>query len=328
MRKNLHYKVLASVLAIAGLYFYNAPAAWAKIQQTGNNIWEGNGTITGNAVDGTQNEVLDEAIVYGERDSNNATNGNNVTINDSELLTVYGGYSDNAESSGNTVTIENNSTVNSVIGGKSTYVNADNNKVYIINSTVTFAVCGGTIDNNTADNNADYNEIIIRGNSNIANAYLYGGSANGIDNKLTLDGWQNNTVASLNNFSDIYINNFTLNTQNTNTNLINVTGGVSGMDNVTIHLGAFTGDIALAAGDYAERSVEAAKIMWNDDIKGSVVFTDENGNDVDNFDDSLLPVALQIKQSIILFTLPIEQAAVFTPLNLMINLVMQQAQTP
>ena len=29
MRKNLHYKVLASVLAIAGLYFYNAPAAWA-----------------------------------------------------------------------------------------------------------------------------------------------------------------------------------------------------------------------------------------------------------------------------------------------------------
>ena len=32
MRKNLHYKVLASVLAIAGLYFYNAPAAWAEIK--------------------------------------------------------------------------------------------------------------------------------------------------------------------------------------------------------------------------------------------------------------------------------------------------------
>ena len=285
MRKNLHYKVLASVLAIAGLYFYNAPAAWAKIQQTGNNIWEGNGTITGNAVDGTQNEVLDEAIVYGERDSNNATNGNNVTINDSELLTVYGGYSDNAESSGNTVTIENNSKINSVIGGKSTNVNADNNKVYIINSTVTQSVYGGNTDSGTAN----HNEIIIRGNSNIANAYLYGGSANSTDNKLTLDGWQNNqnnTVASLNNFSDIYINNFTL-----NTNLIDV-GSVSGMENVTIHLGAFTGDIALTAGDYAERSVEAAKIMWDDDIKGSVVFTDENGNDVDNFDDSLFAGSL------------------------------------
>ena len=282
MRKNLHYKVLASVLAIAGLYFYNAPAAWAKIQQTGNNIWEGNGTITGNAVDGTQNEVLDEAIVYGERNSNNATNGNNVTINDSELFTVFGGYSDNAESSGNTVTIENNSTVNSVIGGKSTNVNADNNKVYLINSTVTQSVYGGNTDSGTAN----HNEIIIRGNSNIANAYLYGGSANSTDNKLTLDGWQNNTVASLNNFSDIYINNFKL-----NTNLIDV-GNVSGMDGVTIHLGAFTGDIALAADDYAVGDIEAAKIEWDEDIKGSIVFTDENGNDVNNFADSLFAGSL------------------------------------
>ena len=162
---------------------------------------------------------------------------------------------------------------------------ADNNTVYIIHSTVTQSVYGGNTDSGTAN----HNEIIIRGNSNIANAYLYGGSANGIDNKLTLDGWQNNqnnTVASLNNFSDIYINNFTL-----NTNLIDV-GSVSGMENVTIHLGAFTGDIALTAGDYAERSVEAAKIMWDDDIKGSVVFTDENGNDVDNFDDSLFAGSL------------------------------------
>ena len=284
MRKNLHYKVLASVLAIAGLYFYNAPAAWAKIQQTGNNIWEGNGTITGNAVDGTQNEVLDEAIVYGERDSNNATNGNNVTINDSELLTVYGGYSDNAESSGNTVTIENNSKINSIIGGKSTYVNADNNKVYIINSTVTFAVYGGTIDNDTADNNADYNEIIIRGNSNIANAYLYGGSANGTGNKLTLDGWQNNTVYSLNNFNDIYINNFKL-----NTNLIDV-GSVSGMENVTIHLGAFTGDIALTAGDYAVGdNVKAAEIEWDSKLGNNVDFTikDEDDKPIEAFAESL-----------------------------------------
>ncbi len=42
MRKNLHYKVLASVLAIAGLYFCNAPAAWAemqKVQEDINEIW-------------------------------------------------------------------------------------------------------------------------------------------------------------------------------------------------------------------------------------------------------------------------------------------------
>ena len=51
MRKNLHYKVLASVLAIAGLYFYNAPAAWAddfKYVDGTTYIWIGNGTITNN----------------------------------------------------------------------------------------------------------------------------------------------------------------------------------------------------------------------------------------------------------------------------------------
>ena len=43
MRKNLHYKVLTSVLAIAGLYFYNAPAAWAEITYEDNRI-KGDGT--------------------------------------------------------------------------------------------------------------------------------------------------------------------------------------------------------------------------------------------------------------------------------------------
>ena len=288
MRKNLHYKVLASVLAIAGLYFYNAPAAWADMQEVGNNFWVGNGTITKNIEQESKKEIPQDASVFGERnnDSNKEANDNNVTINDSELFTVFGGYSDNAESSGNTVTIENNSTVNSVIGGRSTNVNADNNKVYLINSTVTQSVYGGNTDSGTAN----HNEIIIRGNSNIANAYLYGGSANSTDNKLTLDGWQNNTVASLNNFSDIYINNFTLNTQNTNTNLINVTGGVSGMDNVTIHLGAFTGDIALAAGDYAVGyNVKAAEIKWDSKLGSNVDFTikDEDDKPIEAFAESL-----------------------------------------
>ena len=297
MRKNLHYKVLASVLAIAGLYFYNASAAWAAIEYQENyNRLMGNGedvTINNNqiVVDG-DTITLDKTYgsVYGEYNPDTVANDNNVTINDSELLSVFGGLSDTGESNGNTVTI-NNSTVNDVSGGRSMTYKADNNTVYIIHSTVTQSVYGGNTDSGTAN----HNEIIIRGNSNIANASLYGGSANGIDNKLTLDGWQNNqnnTVASLNNFSDIYINNFTLNRQNTNTKLINVTGGVSGMDGATIHLGAFTGDIALAADDYAVGDIEAAKIEWDEDIKGSIVFTDENGNDVNNFADSLFAGSL------------------------------------
>ena len=162
---------------------------------------------------------------------------------------------------------------------------ADNNKVYIINSTVTQEVYGGNTDIGTAN----HNEIIIRDNSDVTTADLYGGSANGTDNKLTLDGWQNNKVASLHNFSDIYINNFTL-----NKNLIDVTNdNLNGMDGVTIHLGAFTGAITLTAGDYAENSMaKAAKIEWDEDIKaGNVAFDittqDESGNDVNAFYKSL-----------------------------------------
>ena len=284
MRKNLHYKVLASVLAIAGLYFYNASAAWADMQEVGNNFWVGNGTITKNIEQESKKEIPQDASVFGERnnDSNKEANYNNLTINDSTLLSVFGGLSDTGESNGNTVTI-NNSTVNDVSGGRSKTNEADNNTVYIINSTVTQSVYGGNTDSGTAN----HNEIIIRGNSNIANAYLYGGSANSTDNKLTLDGWQNNqnnTVASLNNFSDIYINNFTL-----NTNLIDV-GSVSGMENVTIHLGAFTGDIALTAGDYAVGdNVKAAEIKWDSKLGSNVDFTikDESGHDVYAFAESL-----------------------------------------
>ena len=69
MRKNLHYKVLASVLAIAGLYFYNAPAAWAadiqNVTASSPETWIGNGTIDGNKVDGIEDKVSDNAEVYG-----------------------------------------------------------------------------------------------------------------------------------------------------------------------------------------------------------------------------------------------------------------------
>ena len=136
----------------------------------------------------------------------------------------------------------------------------------------------------------DKNDITIKGSANVADADLYGGYANSStatirNNTLTLDGWSG-SVNSVNNFSDIYINNFTL-----NKNLIDV-DSVSGMDGVTIHLGAFTGYIALNAGDYAVGDIEAATIEWDDDIKGSVVFTDKDGNDVTDFDDSLFAESL------------------------------------
>ena len=138
------------------------------------------------------------------------------------------------------------------------------------------------------------NKITVKNSANVADADLYGGFANSStatisNNTLTLDGWSG-SVNSVNNFSDIYINNFTL-----NKNLIDV-GSVSGMENVTIHLGAFTGakdDFKINAGDYAVGyNVKAAEIMWDEDIKGSVVFTDKDGNDVTDFNDSLFAGSL------------------------------------
>ena len=262
MRKNLHYKVLVSVLAIAGLYFYNAPAAWAAIEKVENaNVWAGNGTITENIELETGKEIPHDAHVFGK----------------------YNPTNNNEDANGNIITI-NNSTLEKVCGGYSHYNNANSNKITINNSTITQSVSGGESESGTAN----YNEIIIRGNSDVTTADLYGSSIKGTGNKLTLDGWQNNTVYSLHNFSDIYINNFTL-----NTNLINVKNdNLIGMDGVTIHLGAFTGDIALAAGDYAVGDIEAATIEWDDDIKGSIVFTDTDGNDVTDFADSLFAGSL------------------------------------
>ena len=362
MRKNLHYKVLASVLAIAGLYFYNAPAAWADdfthVENTPN-TWIGNGEINGN------NQIPDTASVYGwystydtygnstnKANKNQITiknrtlaqvygaytsidkdtaNSNKVTINYSKITNnVYGGYSKSGTASGNEVLIEgdNNSFYN-VVGGSTSSGQAIGNTV-TINGNVTLGdsyssyIAGGEGSNNsTVSNNhviiedgtvigniyggfgfsnsnalIDKNDITITGSANVAGANLYGGynntnTATISNNKFIIDGWQNNTVASLNNFSDIYINNFTLDTKNTNTNLLNVTNdNLISMDNITIHLGAFTGDIALAADDYAVGDIEAAKIEWDEDIKGSIVFTDENGNDVKNFADSLFAGSL------------------------------------
>ena len=366
MRKNLHYKVLASVLAIAGLYFYNAPVAWADIQNVteSTNLWIGNGTINNNKNDSNK-QIQTTASVYGwyntydtYGDSTKKANNNEITINNSTLAQVYGGYTfiDKESANSNKLIINNSKITDEVCGGHSESGTASGNEVLITNTentakefdiiiggstgsgeakgnTVTIngnvtlkdsnayyiaggqgasgstvsdnhvIIEGGTVSGNIyggygyLNSNAliDKNYITITGSANVAGANLYGGYANSStatisNNKLTIDGWSG-SVNSLNNFSDIYINNFTL-----NTNLIDVTGGVSGMENVKIHLGAFNAtkdDFKIIAGDYAEESdVAAAEIKWDTDIKGSVVFTDKDGNDVTDFANSLFAGSL------------------------------------
>ena len=187
MRKNLHYKILASVLAIAGLYFYNAPAAWADMQQVpiyGDENWVGEGTINKNIIDGTENKVSNYAKVFGwhniyseEVASSNNANDNKITIKNSTLHTVTGAHVESGKinATNNTVNIENSSITSSLVGGYSLFGAASDNKVFITNTdenkTYNFnIVSGGT----TGDGTATDNTVTINGNVE-ASDFIAGG---------------------------------------------------------------------------------------------------------------------------------------------------------
>ena len=209
MRKNLHYKVLASVLAIDGLYFYNAPAAWAD------DLY-GNGTaisIDGNKIVGQSIELQATDSVYGNYQDSGDANGDgttiNVTIQNSNLRYVYGGFSASANANNNVVNIDNSTSLR-VFGGYADGTensNANGNKVIIRNSTITgSSLYGGwsgygsasgnivTIENSTATNSniwiiggyaphandstkysATNNTVKLIGSTNVENADIYGG---------------------------------------------------------------------------------------------------------------------------------------------------------
>ena len=181
MRKNLHYKVLASVLAIAGLYFYNAPAAWAEIQQvSGYNIWVGNGTIEGNT------EIPDYATVYGGNDYysygnyNANPNDNKITIKNSTLKAVTGGYSNiGFDVNKNTVNIKNGN-IKSLVGGFSSGGIVSYNEVSITGNSNRFQTVSG---GNTALGEASNNKVTINGNVE-ASGFIAGGVAEAGDSEV------------------------------------------------------------------------------------------------------------------------------------------------
>ena len=181
MRKNLHYKVLASVLAIAGLYFYNAPAAWAddfKYVDGTTYIWIGNGTITNNYNEKNE-QIQTTASVYGwyshwsdYGDSSKKSNNNVITIKNSTLSKVTGGHTegelDNNDAKNNTVNIENSS-ITTLIGGYG--VTVSKNEVSITGDSNSFqTVSGGT----TGDGTATCNKVTINGNVTATN-FIAGG---------------------------------------------------------------------------------------------------------------------------------------------------------
>ena len=288
MRKSLSYKILLSVLGITSLYVFHNPVASA-ITYEGSRL-NGKGapiTITENkiSINGQTTNLTTNSIVEGNHSQDNDANLNHVTINNSHVLTVYGGFGINAnnnevtlnngsyaasvfggysnasidnpgDTNGNTVTI-NESAVTNIYGGWSTYGSAKDNTVIINNSTISdryydYDIIGGYAPQGKS---ATGNTVKIIGKSNIENANIYGGrSTDGnIDvftgNILTLDGWSGN-VKGVYNFSYIDFNNINWDSKSPVLNITNNTEE-NALANTNINLNSlnFAGGAELKAGD-------------------------------------------------------------------------------
>ena len=285
MRKSLSYKILLSVLGITSLYVFYNPVTSA-ITYEGYTL-NGKGapiTITDNkiSINGQITDLAVNASVFGNHSQNSDANYNDVTINHSEISTVYGGFGLNAnnndvtlnngsyagyvnggysdsekgETNGNTVII-NKSTVENVYGGYSLHGSANNNIVIIDNSVVDdeyydSAIIGGYAPQGKG---ATGNTVKIIGNSNIENASIYGGRSYSSNinvedvitgNTLTLNGWRGSTK-SVQNFNSINFDN--INWQNDGTVLTITEGADNDLANTEIYLNSIAGGSKIAAGD-------------------------------------------------------------------------------
>ena len=298
MRKSLSYKILLSILGITSLYVFHNPVASAITYEGSRLNGEGDPiTITENkiSINGQTTNLTTNSIVEGNHSQDNDANHNHVTINNSHVLIVYGGFGINAnnnevtlnngsntaavfggysnasidnpgDTNGNTVTI-NESTVRNIYGGWSKYGSAKDNTVIINNSTISgryydYDIIGGYAPQGKS---ATGNTVKIIGKSNIENANIYGGrSTDGnIDvftgNILTLDGWSGN-VKGVYNFSYIDFNNINWDSKSPVLNITNNTEE-NALANTNINLNSlnFAGGAELNAG-------ESMTIISNNDL--------------------------------------------------------------
>lgn len=205
-----------------------------------------NGNANNNQVTINNSEI---SIVYSGWGIN--ANSNKVTLNNGSYAGyVVGGYSNSEKgetTNGNTVTISE-STVKNVYGGYSLHGSANNNIVIIDNSVVS-AIIGGYAPKGKS---ATGNTVKIIGKSKIENADIYGGSSDSgnIDvftgNILTLDSWSGLTK-SVKNFNNINFDN--INWQNDGTVLTITEGADNDLANTEIYLNSIAGGSKIAAGD-------------------------------------------------------------------------------
>ena len=265
MRKNLHYKVLASVLAINTLN-YALPADAEEYTIT----IDSNYTIT--------KDYVNRKII--DYDSGTFTpfdyNGSMLLIVDDATITgnLYGqtitGTIDQ-DANNNTVYITNGSYINGdITGGFSERNTAHNNIVIIENSTVSE---GSSIVAGAGIGFLSYktdNTVILAGNSILKGVNLYGhngftGTSLGLrTDKLILVNWSGE-VGSINNFRYIDFENIDI----TKGSTLTVTGTTDFSGDVNIN--SITVNEDTLAGDYAQKDgVILSSITLDDKIKDKI----------------------------------------------------------
>ena len=279
MRKNLHYKVLASVLAISTLNY--ALPADAEAYTKGDPVITDSGYTVTDAIDTDyifppiENTQYDDTVCPDYHYTLGTAAPVTVIIDSSTVrLDIIGklGDTEGRDANGNRVYIINGSNVGDVTGGEAIQGSAHSNIVVIENSTVR---PGSQVSGGSATQGADYNTIKLVGNSILKGVDLYGwegGRGYGRYNTLTLDNWSGE-VNSINRFSYINFENIDI----TKGSTLAVTGTTDFSGDVNIN--SITVNEATLAGDYAQgKGIIHSSITLDEKIKTGIEEEDFNVN--------------------------------------------------
>ena len=281
MRKNLHYKVLASVLAISTLNY--ALPADAEAYTNGDPVITDSGYTVTDAIDTdyifpTEDTQYDGYIQYDYGNTLGTASPVTVIIDNSTVtLDIIGklGNSEGRDANGNRVYIINGSNVGDVTGGEAIQGSAHSNIVVIENSTVR---PGSQVSGGSATQGADYNTIKLVGNSILKDVDLYGWEGSigyGHYNTLTLDNWSGE-VNSINRFRYINFENIDI----TKGSTLAVTGTTDFSGDITIK--SITVNKNTLAGDYAQGEVILSNISWSSSLGTNVNVNNVNVNIVND----------------------------------------------
>ena len=256
-------------------------------------------------------------VIIGGSSGNNADSNvvsiSNAAINNYINNYIIGGLGitnangNKIEITNSTVSISISSSIKgwALTGGYASSGSASSNQAIITDSTISGNVYGGYIVNAT-NQLAENNSITITGNSNIANANLYGyatysGTATGSNNTLTLNGWSGSTQ-SVQNFNVINFENIKWNNDGT---VLNITDNKEkdALANTNIKLNKlnFSGGTQLNTGDSmtfvkgTDLGIDATKVTMAPEFTAGVATVGTGDVEVD--ENSVKYTLTEVKQN-------------------------------